>query len=84
MVATTVDVAAKTDIHTNTGCGVLSLHGGETVTQRSRLGRGSKWAVRQIVLSTAPWNKQRSSFDRFKMSSDFSELNVFWIMIHES
>lgn len=57
MVTTTVGIAAR--VHTNTGCGVLSLGGGETLMRKcSRLGRGSEWAVWQIVLSTADFREQ--------------------------
>lgn len=82
MVTTTVDLAANT----HTGSGVLSLRGGETVVhKRSRLGRGCKWAVRQIVLSTVSWNKQRKiKLWHTQMLLNFSELNIYRIMIHES
>ena len=46
-------VTAVVDLAPNKGRGVLRLHGGETVVhERDRLGRGRKWAVRQVVIST--------------------------------
>jgi hypothetical protein len=46
-------VTADVDLAPNKGRGVLMLRGGETVVhERGRLGRGRKWAIRQVVIST--------------------------------
>lgn len=57
MVTTTIGVVAG--VHTDPGRRALNLGAGEAVVGKpSRLGRGSEWTVRQIVLPTADCMEQ--------------------------